>query len=332
MTALVRSAGLSGFEDLAGSLGVDVAKATRRARIPLKALRDPDGLLSYAAVIQLLEQTAEDARCPDFAMRLAQRQGIDILGPIALVMQHARTILEAMHLGATYAFVQSPALRFSVVPVVGNSQLTDLCVAIDMPVPKARRQAYEHALCVVIKFLVQLSEGRARPELVLFPHAQWAPAPIYAEAFGCPCHFDQTYAAIRVATGALSRALPLHNPMLLEMARSYLDSRFTQPNLALSVKVHELIRQFLGTEHATQENIAATLGIHPRTLQRRLAEEGNSFDSIKDEVRRSLLEQLMKRPKPLPLSQVAAMLGYAEQSALTRSCRRWFGVAPSQMR
>ncbi len=329
---MVRAAGISGFEELAGSLGVDVAKATRRARISLKALRDPGGLLSYASVIQLLEQTAEDARCPDFAIRLAQSQGSDILGPIALVMQHARTMLEALHLGAVYAFVQSPALRVSVVPVDGNAQLTDLRLAIDMPVPKARRQAFEHALYVILKFVIQLSEGQARPELMLFPHAQLAPTHIYARAFGCPCHFDQPYAAVRLPTSALSRALPLHNPMLLEITRSYLDARFTKPNLALSVKVRELIRQFLGTEQASQENIAATLGIHPRTLQRRLASEGNSFDSIKDEVRRALLEQLMKSPTPLPLSQVTAMLGYAEQSALTRSCRRWFGIVPSQMR
>jgi AraC-like DNA-binding protein len=332
MTALVRAAGISGYEELAASLGIDVASALRRARISVKALRDPDGLLSYASVIGLLEQSAHDAGCPDFGIRLAGRQGSEVLGPIAIVMQHARTVLEALSLGSKYVSVQSPALRFAVEPVAGRSSQTDLRVAIDVPYPAARRQAFEHALCVVIKFLDLLSQGTTKAQVVLLPHAQLAPSGTYASAFGCPSRFNQPFAAVRVATGSLARELPLHNPALLEFAQKYIDANFARPDQTISSKVRELVQRLMGTGCATHEGIAETLGVHPRTLQRQLVSEGTSFERIKDDARRTLFRQLMDRPAPLPLGQVASMLGYAEQSALTRSCRRWFGVAPSSMR
>ena len=66
--------------------------------------------------------------------------------------------------------------------------------------------------------------------------------------------------------------------------------------------------------------------MHPRTLQRR-AREGTTFEAIKDEVRRDLAQQYLSQPE-LPLTQITALLGYSEQSAFGRSCRRWFDMTP----
>ncbi len=71
--------------------------------------------------------------------------------------------------------------------------------------------------------------------------------------------------------------------------------------------------------------------MHPRTLQRRVREEGTTFEAIKDGVRRGLAQRYLSQPD-LPLTQITALLGYSEQSAFGRSCRRWFGVTPRQER
>ena len=76
---------------------------------------------------------------------------------------------------------------------------------------------------------------------------------------------------------------------------------------------------------------ADDLGIHPRTLQRRLKEEGESFESIKDAVRREAALKYL-RQRSLPLIQVAAALGYSETSVLSRSCYRWFAASPKKLR
>ncbi|MGH8431573.1 MAG: helix-turn-helix domain-containing protein [Solimonas sp.] len=71
--------------------------------------------------------------------------------------------------------------------------------------------------------------------------------------------------------------------------------------------------------------------MHPRTLQRRLTEEGATFEKVRDEVRKDMAETYLAN-QLVPLAHVAHLLGYANQSVLTRSCLRWFGRTPLAMR
>ena len=71
--------------------------------------------------------------------------------------------------------------------------------------------------------------------------------------------------------------------------------------------------------------------MHPRTLQRRPAGQGTTFDRLLDEVRRESARRYLG-DTDMPMGQLAGALGYAERSVLTRSCRRWFGTNPLAMR
>jgi len=71
--------------------------------------------------------------------------------------------------------------------------------------------------------------------------------------------------------------------------------------------------------------------MHPRTLQRRLADEGTVLEDLRDAVRRELAERYLAEPG-MPLLRIAELLGYSEASALTRACNRWFGMSPRALR
>jgi AraC-like DNA-binding protein len=66
-------------------------------------------------------------------------------------------------------------------------------------------------------------------------------------------------------------------------------------------------------------------------LRGHLAREGQTFDAIREQVYREAMLRFL-RETDVPLAQLAAALGYSDQSALTRSCRRWFGMTPSRIR
>ena len=79
------------------------------------------------------------------------------------------------------------------------------------------------------------------------------------------------------------------------------------------------------------EEVAARLHLSPRSLHRRLAEEGASFRAIKDALRRDLaLARLAKTDTPV--AAIAAELGYADPSAFYRAFMEWTGTAPSRYR
>jgi AraC-like DNA-binding protein len=77
--------------------------------------------------------------------------------------------------------------------------------------------------------------------------------------------------------------------------------------------------------------IARWIAVHPRTLQRALADEGLSFAEILDCVRRQRARDLVAGTD-LPFAEISARLGFAEPAVLTRCARRWWGRTPSQIR
>ena len=68
-----------------------------------------------------------------------------------------------------------------------------------------------------------------------------------------------------------------------------------------------------------------------RTLQRRLADRGATYQSLVDEARRQLAEKLL-RDTGYSLAEVAYLTGFSEQSAFTRAFKRWAGQTPRSYR
>ena len=68
-----------------------------------------------------------------------------------------------------------------------------------------------------------------------------------------------------------------------------------------------------------------------RTLQRRLQEEGTSFQTLLDDTRRELAEQYLAQPG-MSLLEIAYLLGFADPSNFFRAFRRWFDATPGEYR
>lgn len=103
------------------------------------------------------------------------------------------------------------------------------------------------------------------------------------------------------------------------------------PATAMSAQVRSFIVRLLVEGDCTHKRVAAALGLHPRTLQRRLREEGESFQSIKDGVRREVALRYLQQPDA-SLVRLTEILGYSETSVLSRSCNRWFATSPRRLR
>lgn len=78
-------------------------------------------------------------------------------------------------------------------------------------------------------------------------------------------------------------------------------------------------------------DLARAHHLSPRSLQRRLSEQGLGFQRLLDDTRQHLAEGYMRQPG-LDLAEIALLLGFSEQSAFTRAFRQWTGLAPAQWR
>ncbi len=92
----------------------------------------------------------------------------------------------------------------------------------------------------------------------------------------------------------------------------------------------ELRRGLVGGGAPTVKIVAQALGVSSRTLQRRIAEAGSTFERVIDDVRKARAKELIMEGGRA-MSEIAYMLGYSEQAAFSRAAQRWFAAAPSRM-
>jgi AraC-like DNA-binding protein len=95
--------------------------------------------------------------------------------------------------------------------------------------------------------------------------------------------------------------------------------------------VADRLPALLAQGEARLDAVALGLSLSPRTLQRRLAAEGRPFQQLLDATRRQLAAQYL-RDVSLSLTEVAFLLGYAEQSSFSHAHRAWHGCSPQAWR
>jgi AraC-like DNA-binding protein len=332
MTAMVRAAGRKGHAALMASLGVDPLPLLKRHGLPPEAADREDDLLPLRALVNLLEESAAATGCPDFGLRLAASQGIQVLGPLAAAIQHSATAGEALKTAARYLFVQSPALSLTVIePSSLVADAVELRVAITLPNLSSSRQVMDQCLGDLHRIILFLVRRHYGLRAVTLPHLALADLSVYTRFFGAPVYPEQEHGGLHVTPATLSTSVAEANTSLREIALSYLNQHYADPGLTMTARVQRALRATLGSTRGSKAAIADLLFLHPRTLQRKLALEGAKFEDIRDEVRQQTALRLLRETR-MPLTQVAGVLGLSEQSVLTRSCLRWFGQTPSVLR
>lgn len=173
----------------------------------------------------------------------------------------------------------------------------------------------------------------ARPLQVEIRHAAPADVRPYTELFGCPVLFGMPANTLIFSPALLQLPVRdadphLHRAMLQE-AQAQLDRAFA--GLSLQHRVRMLLTELLPQGEGRLEQVAARLHLAPRTLQRRLASEGTSFSQLLDALRRELVARYLCDAQ-MSLSDIALLLGFAEQSSFSHAFRDWQGCTPQEYR
>ncbi len=125
--------------------------------------------------------------------------------------------------------------------------------------------------------------------------------------------------------------MPTANANYRRVVLDYLRNQRLNRGQSVVQRVRHLVGQLLPTGRMGLESVADVLGTTPRTLQRRLVAEGTSFRRLVDDERRARVADYL-RDTDAPLSRIAGMLGYSDQSAFNKAFKRWYGVPPGLWR
>lgn len=333
MSDLIRATNLWGFDELVRQLGGDPLPLLERYHIPPEERRDDSSFLLYRNLTALFEDTVQTLNYPQLGLKLAEYQGMDILGPISVIARSAATVGDALDSIARYLHLHSPALGISNT-LCEHQGLP--CIRFQFTIDEDssggyRPQAYELSLSNSLQVMKLLCGDTFRLYSVHFMHARQAELDAYHDVFRCDAYFEQDWCGFYLPAPAFAMPLSSADHHTWELAERYLASQQAPNAITLSEDVSRLITTLLPTAQCTSAAIASHLSLHKRTLQRRLANEGVSYEQLLEEVRLKLLREYLMEPN-LKLSQVAGLLGYSEQSAFNRACRQWLGTTPRAYR
>ncbi|WP_139974045.1 MULTISPECIES: AraC family transcriptional regulator [Brucella/Ochrobactrum group] len=163
------------------------------------------------------------------------------------------------------------------------------------------------------------------------------PAPVhrqdYHKFFGAPVLFDQPVTRLVFSSSYLSLPI-IRSDLALESflreAPANILIRYRHDN-DLSARVRAQLNALPITDWPSFEELAKELGMSVPTLRRRLRGEGQSFGTIKDELRFVAAERLLQENR-LSVAEVATELGYSEPSAFYRAFHKWMGQSPGRFR
>jgi len=318
------------FPDLVEQLGGEVMELFGKAGIDTENLARARSSATYRQLVHLIELAAAELACPDFGMRLATLQSGRMFGPLGLVMKNSRTFGEALAYVAQHTEAHSLAARIWQKRLPEEKAVFSGHDILLEGLPN-KSQAMEQILLVGHLAGMEITGGQARVRRVHFRHQPVSPLKTYRRYFGCEVLFGQHEDGVVYSDRDLAAPIINADSRVYALATAFIDAEFMGRRPPLSALVRGVIMQFLGTEDCSNVRVAAELNLHARTMHRRLTEEGTSFQRIKDEVRRDLMLYYLQ-DTDLDFARISERLGFAEQSVMTRTCNRWFGGSPSQLR
>ncbi len=309
--------------------GLDVQALFDEAGLDMAALHDPDTRYATEKISLLWELAAARSGNPLIGLampHLMQPAGFDVL---AYAMMTCPNLLAAMHLLVRYLRVVSDAAAIALHEDQDGYWVTLELFGGKRPVP---RQRLEFVLATLLTFFRWITGRDIRPLAVDFVEAAPADPQPYRDAFQCPLRFNASLHRILFSRADLALPLPASNPVLAELHDRYACERLERlDSTKVSSKTRELIIRRLPNGDPQRGDIAAALCMGERTLQRRLQEEGTTFQELVDDTRRELARHYLAQPH-LMLSQAAYLLGFSNQSTFCRACKRWFDMSPGEYR
>ena len=195
------------------------------------------------------------------------------------------------------------------------------------------RLSNEASLSAVDVISKEVSTACFMPLAVYFKHPPRGDTAVYEEHFGCPVYFETDRDALLVSEDSIDTPNKLGDETIASFFDRHLEKELAAltNDGGLEQSVRRAVANVLSEGVPTLSSIASTLGVGPRTLQRRLSDHGHSFQSVVDTARHELAQRLL-RETGYSLAEVAFLTGFSEQSGFTRAFKRWAGQTPRSYR
>ncbi len=310
----------------------DVSRLYDIVGLTPEQIRDPANMVALDDYHTLIEAIA-DSEWPDlrFHMRVCAGMRCEDFGAFGLAFKSAPTLRHAFQRMGRYTRLHNQVSRFSF-------EARDGVFFWTHEKPRLERLgahlSNEAAMATTLTLGRETTTQGLTPLRVQLAHERDGATDALEEHFGITPVFGAEFDGMQFAQVDIDRPTTVGDPAIWTFFTDHLESSLPaadQDDRPLETQVVEEIAKLLSGGVPQLSEIAASLAMGPRTLQRRLSERGKTYQALVNEARRQLAQQLVSGSR-YTLSEIAFLTGFSEQSAFTRAFKRWSGKTPGAYR
>lgn len=291
-------------------------------------LTEPEARVPLLSVYTLLEEAAAQLGDGCLGLHVGEALRADDLDALGFLMVSSRTFGEALEHVLRYQRLWSEGERFELERGAGRVTVTYHPYGPERPAHRLMAQLVFADLIVNGGRLVGgLSGARLR-----LHGPRPGDASVYARVLGVPVSFRAPQDMLVFPAALLASPLPGGDAGLSGVLARAADRMLAGLPTSSRVvdRVRALLPELLPETGAELAHLAARLRMSPRTLQRRLRDEGTSLEAEREGFRRQQACALLEAGTPI--AEVAWRLGYSAPSAFHHAFRRWTGLSPRAWR
>ena len=319
--------------ELLGQDGMNVAALLKAAQIRPAVMEAADAVLRLSQVEALLDEIFRLTRRRDQCHDLGRALKLSSHSIVGYAMLSSPTVGYAMTLAARYFRLIMPSFRMRFRTDGEQAEIEILPV---LPMSSNCLQFHLEAIAVALHWEIRELVRNEMPDYDLYlsiavpPHRER-----YNELVEARCHFGwQSRPGFRMQFPA---DVALRTPALADVGAVQMAEKRCNELIRSAIAqgrvggwVRMMLREASDGWPGLNE-LAQTLNLSPRTLDRYLEKEGESFRKLSNRTRYEKALELLADDR-LTVTQIAYELGYTDMSNFARSFRREAGVAPGQYR
>ena len=310
--------------------GIEPGHLCRGLGFGVEDLMHPSTRVSYRQASLMIQRALAAIPDPALGLTLGARGSLGAMGLVGHAMAMSRTLGDAIALGLRH-LVLTGAVGYRM-ELRESGGMVELVLEHSFPDPEIQAFITEEAFASTCIYGRLLTGGRMQVARVEFAHAGRGNDALARQIFCAPVTFGCRRNRLLIESRWLAEPVPTHHPLGLRQALDLLEVHTRQEQVKddLCSAVERAAYKTL-TRGIALEDIARELNMSGRTLRRRLAASGMSFEGLVENVRKTRALSLLTH-SGISVEQVAAETGYSDVRNFRRAFKRWTGVSPSEYR
>ncbi|MGP0015262.1 AraC family transcriptional regulator [Pseudomonas sp.] len=314
---------------MSNDFGIDPARLCLGLGFEIADLSDPECRVSFRQASSMIRRALEMTKSRErgLGLDIGIKETIGSIGLVGYAMLTSPTLGEAISLGVK---MQSHAGTLLQLDRVDSDAHVSIRATSLFHEPDIQVFLVEETFGIFLNLVRTLVGDAFNPTSIELTYPKPSYATHYDQVFKCPVRYEQKDNLFTCEARWADKPIATYDPLSHRQALEFLQMTVAQQSTENEFieSIERIIRRDLRQTPALAA-VATQLCMSDRTLRRRLADQGQSYQNVLDQIRKDRALALLSNSR-LSIEEVAYEVGFSDAHNFRRAFKRWTGHGPRQ--